>query len=307
MRHALLAIGFVALLAAPARAESTACTCTASPEPAPVTATPAMWVVHGPNGTAYLLGSIHVLPKNVNWHTAEVTDAIKRADTFVFEVPMDEDARTQAATMVIKDGLLSLSTSLPSFFDSEMRTEYRDVILLTHADPTNIVYMRPWLAALVLQGAASGNTGFVAAEGVDNKVYAEAKARGVDQFRALETYEFQFHLLMGNGNLADEVQLLRLTFKQILKNRSPGLDGLFAAWRKGDVKGLASYGPDSQALSPEAKKALLEDRNRAWVPQIVAMLNEHHTYFITVGAGHLVGKTGVPNLLRAAGYKVDGP
>ena len=37
------------------------------------------------------------------------------------------------------------------------------------------------------------------------------------------------------------------------------------------------------------------------------MLDEPHTFFITVGAAHLVGKTGVPNLLRAAGYKVEGP
>jgi uncharacterized protein YbaP (TraB family) len=37
------------------------------------------------------------------------------------------------------------------------------------------------------------------------------------------------------------------------------------------------------------------------------MLKEKHTYFITVGAFHLVGPGGVPNLLRAAGYQVDGP
>jgi len=60
-------------------------------------------------------------------------------------------------------------------------------------------------------------------------------------------------------------------------------------------------------MTPGERKAMLEDRNRSWIPQVVAMLNEHHTYFITVGAGHLCGKTGVPNLLRSAGYKVDGP
>jgi uncharacterized protein YbaP (TraB family) len=303
MQRLLLAIGlFAALFVAPVSAQPAA-----PPSDPPITATPAMWVVHGPKATVYLLGSIHVLPRNVNWHTPEVSAAINHSDTFVFEVPMDEDSRAHAAAYFIRQGLLSLSTSLPSFFDAEMRSDYREVITLTHADPTYLVYMRPWLAALVLQGVASGNTGFVAAEGVDNKVYGEAKARGVGQFRALETYEQQIQLLMGDGNLADEVQLLRVTFKKIIKDREPSLPGLFAAWKKGDVKGLASYGPDSSAMTPEAKKALLEDRNRAWVPQIVGMLNEQHTFFITVGAGHLVGKTGVPNLLRAQGYKVDGP
>ena len=85
------------------------------------------------------------------------------------------------------------------------------------------------------------------------------------------------------------------------------MDGLLAAWAKGDVKGIAGYGPDNPDMTPEVRKILLENRNRAWIPEIRAMLNQPHTFFITVGAAHLVGPAGVPNLLRDAGYKVDGP
>jgi len=299
MRHALTAAGLWLLAlfcGAPAIAADSG-----------MTATPAIWVAHGLKGTAYLLGSIHALPKNVNWQTPQITAAIQSADTFVFEIPLDKDGRAHGASLFARNGLFPLSDSLPSYFDAEMRSEYRDVIMLTRADPTYLVYMRPWLAALVLQGVADGGTGFIAAEGVDNKVYAEATARGVKNFRALETAEFQIRLLMGNGNLVDEVEMLRATFKKILVQHDEPIGGLLAAWAKGDTKKLASYGPESAMMTPLEKKALLEDRNRAWIPQIVAMLNEKHTYFITVGAAHLVGKTGVPNLLRAAGYKVDGP
>jgi uncharacterized protein YbaP (TraB family) len=61
------------------------------------------------------------------------------------------------------------------------------------------------------------------------------------------------------------------------------------------------------ADDPEIKKALLTDRNQNWVGQIETMLKEKKTFFITVGAGHLAGPDGVPTMLRAAGYKVDGP
>jgi uncharacterized protein YbaP (TraB family) len=37
------------------------------------------------------------------------------------------------------------------------------------------------------------------------------------------------------------------------------------------------------------------------------MLKEKHVFFITVGAGHLTGPTGVPALLRKDGFKVEGP
>ena len=49
-----------------------------------------------------------------------------------------------------------------------------------------------------------------------------------------------------------------------------------------------------------ARKLLLDDRNVRWMPQIQAMLKEKHTFFITVGAGHLTGPKGIPALLRKA-------
>jgi len=285
-----------------------AATAPAAPaEPKPVAATPALWIAHGPKGSAYMLGSIHALPKNVAWETPQILDAVARADTFVFEVPMDEETRAQAADTFRRNALLPSSMSLPSFFDDKMRAQYRDVIMMTRANPAPIVYLRPWLAALVLQGVASGGTGFVASEGVDNKIYALAKKKRHAKFRALETDEVQFRLLMGNGKMDDELALLRATFAEILEKHGTKADALLAAWSKGDAKALAALGPDSPGWTPAAKKTLLDDRNRAWLPQIEAMLNEPHVYFITVGAAHLVGKNGVPSLLRAAGYKVDGP
>jgi uncharacterized protein YbaP (TraB family) len=273
---------------------------------------PALWYVHGPKGEAYLLGSIHALPKNVHWQTPEILAAVKRADTFVFEIPLDEDSRAHGTQLFAENAFLPFDTALPSYFDQEMRDDYRDVITKTQADPTNIVYLRPWLATLVLQGATPGQKDLFAAEGVDNKIYAMARARGGRHFRAFETWDQQFHILMGlgggGGDEDAELETLRKTMKTILDQPNPPtFDGLLKAWTKADLKTLSSYGPGSGIMSPQNKKVILENRNRAWIPKLIAMLNEKHTYFITVGAGHLVGPTGVPNLMRAAGYTVDGP
>jgi uncharacterized protein YbaP (TraB family) len=282
---------------------------TSKPAPVgqPMKATPAMWTVHGAHSTVYLLGSIHALPKNVHWQTPVLTAAIRRADVFAFEVKMDADSRARAAAYFRSNAILPGSVSLPSLFDAQMRSDFRDVMMLTHADPTYVVYMRPWLASLVLEGAASGTSGLYPSEGVDNKVYALATAKGVRDFRALERDEDQFRLFIRDGHVEREVEDLRLTFKDILAHQGNGGKGLLQAWARGDAKALAALAPEDKATSQEFKKAWIEDRNRKWVPEIEAMLHEPHTFFITVGAAHLVGKTGVPNLLRAKGHRVDGP
>ena len=73
----------------------------------------------------------------------------------------------------------------------------------------------------------------------------------------------------------------------------------------GDPQALLASTPDLQ--NPAVRKPMLDDRNGAWLPKIEKMLNRRGTYFITVGATHLVGRYGVPNLLRTDGYKVEGP
>ncbi len=284
----------------------------AVPAYAAVNATPAIWTVHGPKGTAYLFGSVHVMPKDVNWQTPPIMAAMNSADTFVFEVPMDKDTEARAGAIFGEQGLLPFTTSLPALFNSEMRADFRDAVAITHADTRLLVYMRPWLAGLTLQGTSVGAAGFSSKESVDNKVYALATARGVRRYRAFETPEQQITLLVnlskgGPGELESFGQTLKTIIRENGKSRTGGLDGLVTAWEKGDTAKLAAIGPDSKEMPAAERKMLLDDRNRAWIPQIAAMLKERRIYFITVGAGHLVGKQGVPALLRQAGYVVEGP
>ena len=242
--------------------------------PPPVTATPAMWTVKSATATVYLLGSFHELPKNVDWHTDQIKTAIKTAQAFVFEVPMDKDDQTRAGAIMGANMLLPMDVSLPSFFDDEMRDNYRQVIMTYQIDPQWVVYMRPWLASLYLEGAASGLTGMRLENGVDNVVYREAAARGVKDFRAFETHDMHIQLYTtGLGNPDGELAELRAVLAEMVKHK-PDDKGLLAAWEKGDIKTLTASGPDNPQMSAEAKKVMLDDRNKAWIPQIQAMLKK---------------------------------
>jgi len=103
-----------------------------------------------------------------------------------------------------------------------------------------------------------------------------------------------------------EIQEFDAGLKELL-NETLSVNDLIDAWARGDVKKLNGLMNSGFKENPKAEKTLFDDRNRAWATQLESMLNMRHVFFITVGAGHLVGPKGVPALLRAAGYKVDGP
>jgi len=77
------------------------------------------------------------------------------------------------------------------------------------------------------------------------------------------------------------------------------------AWRRGDVSKLKELGitPFKNDF-PEMHKALLIDRNNAWMPQIETMLKTRAVEFVLVGALHLAGEDGLLTQLSARGYKV---
>jgi uncharacterized protein YbaP (TraB family) len=273
------------------------------PEVAMIPADPAMWTVHGPKGTAYLLGSIHLLPSNIAWQTQRISAALKAADTFVFEIPLDASTQTEAVTFIQKNGTLPAGTTLSSLLDPKARADYDDAVKIAHVDPAVLENKRPWLAMIVLDLATIKQQNLSPASGIDQQVYAIAQTEGGKSYRAFETPEQQFEFFMPK-NQKLEVEEFDVALKEFKTDRM-NMGQLIDAWSHGDQKALEHIASEGFKGHADVEKSLLSDRNKNWIGQIEKMLAEPHTYFITVGAGHLLGPKGLPALLRAKGYKVD--
>ena len=265
---------------------------------------PALWHVQGPGGEAYLFGSIHLLPKNMDWHTKALNTAIKRADVFVFEVSTDDKAQAEIRDLIAREGMLAPGQSLRAMLPAASQADLDATLIKAHLSLDLVDHERPWLVSLQLLIAESTAKHYSADAGADQAVMAIAAKRH-EPSRYFETIEQQFSLLAGSS---DKLQLSE--FESDLKDfqkSDDDLGPLVDAWSKGQEDRLAGLMNEDLADDPEMKKALLTDRNRNWVGQIEAMLKEQNIFFITVGAGHLAGPEGVPAMLRAAGYKVEGP
>ena len=269
-----------------------------------VEAHPALWRVHSAHGTVYLFGSVHLLPQNVNWHTAKVNRAMRRASVFVFEIPIDDAAKDRIKTLIATRGTLPAGQSLRGMLPPESQRDYDKAMAYLGIPGAALDTRRPWLASLMLDAIVLIKRSQLVAFGVDVIMTGEAKDTG-KKLRYLETLDQQIALLMPQDP-AVELQDFEVELREI-ETEDQELDKLTKAWESGDVATIADLTNHAFDGRPEARAVLFDNRNHVWVKQIEAMLHEHKTFFVTVGAGHLVGDAGVPALLRADGYKVDGP
>ena len=290
---AFFVLAFLAAFA-PARAEA----------PQTVEAHPALWRAHGDRGTVYLLGSIHVLPPNVNWQTPEIKRAIKRADAFVFEVPLDAGTVNRITELVGERGTLPPGQSLRKMLPPDSQADFDKVLASVDLPVTAVDNKRPWLVSLMLDTIAMKKHMQQFDLGADNIITAQAKTSRKPMLY-LETVDQQLALIAPSDPTV-ELQSFEAELKSF-ETEDSDISAITGAWERGDTAALEAVSAKEFADHPEARAVFFTDRNRAWVKQIEAMLHEGKTFFVTVGAGHLTGKDGVPNLLRADGYKVDGP
>jgi uncharacterized protein YbaP (TraB family) len=270
---------------------------------------PALWTVHGTKGTAYLFGSLHLLPPGVDWHTKEIDSALAKANVLVFEVAMNGEFQSRLHDYIALHGLLPEGQHLRDLLSPAARSEFDAQVAGLDVSPGQLDKMRPWLAALTMQVAALSQANYSPSAGVDVGLEADA-AKDSRPIIGLETVEQQLALLAPSDPAVDLQK-----FEAELRSAEDGpqrhgntiVGPLVEAWMHGNVERIAELTSADMAAFPQARRAIFDDRNDAWVKQIVGLLDEDKTYFITVGAGHLAGPHGVPTLLREKGFRVDGP
>jgi hypothetical protein len=117
--------------------------------------------------------------------------------------------------------------------------------------------------------------------------------------------EAQVNILTGGSKEAQESMLL-MTLEQH-EDMGSLMERMVTAWKRSDVKSLGKILRHPTDEFPELKpfyKELFDLRNAKMAQKIAAYLNTDKKYFVVVGSGHLVGKTGIPRLLRNKDYEV---
>jgi uncharacterized protein YbaP (TraB family) len=288
LRRAVAALGIPLLLGSiPAEART------------PTVAHPALWEVTDPDTTIYLFGTIHLLPKDLQWRTPKIDQAMESSQELVVETIVDEKDPTKLMSAMAS---LGLAKGLPPIMDrvpAADRPKLAAAIKKSGVPETAYNGMKTWMAAFLLLGnqfKALGLSG--GAEGIlKNAFTSEGKPIGeletnVQQLAFFDRLPEPAQRALLEGAIEDQ------------KATDTEFSGMLDAWSKGDVKGIARTFDKELSDSPALSQSLIRQRNANWKKWIEQRMAEPGTIMIAVGAGHLAGDGSVIELLKRDGYKV---
>jgi hypothetical protein len=270
----------------------------------PVLAKPPIWVVHGPRGVVVLFGSIHLLPPGLDWRPPALDDAVGKARELWFELPITADTSNQASALSLVRGRLPQGSTLISMLTPAQADKLQRVALKVHCSPEALAQMQPWLAEVTLAVAEDALSGASAFNGVEDQIQAITPIN--TPRRAFETPKQQIGFLAGAPR-EDQVASLNWTLHEIEDDPST-YDRVVQEWMTSDIPALQRDAIDPlKRVSPTLYERLLAERNRRWSAILSARLRQPGLVVVVVGVGHMVGQDGLPSLLRAKGYRVEGP
>ena len=263
-------------------------------------AEPAIWVVKGPHATVFLFGTVHALDKERPWRSAKIDAAIQQSQTLWLEIPNADDPASLQPIMLELG--LDMAHPLSSKLTPDQMTKLSKAAAAIPGGAAVLEPMRPWLAGMMLSLAPVLQAGYDPESAVELQLKPEFTKAG-KPVKGFETAEQQIHYF---ADMTEEAQLDFLLSE--LDDSDKAVDQfkeLIAAWYAGDTEKLeAINNAELQKKHPDLFQVLVVKRNQNFTAQIKEMLKGEGVSFVAVGAGHMVGKYGVPALLEQQGYKV---
>ena len=262
-----------------------------------------IWKISSEASSIYLLGSIHVASPEIYPLDSSIEDAFELADNLVVEVDISQLDEMQTLQLIMDYGTYPPGDGLRNHISDELYAQLVEQLgfytLMFDFD-----IFRPWVVVLTQEQLQLQELGYNPQYGIDLYFINKALENGKDIIE-LETADFQFELL---SSFSDELMILML--EENLENplTQEDLDMLFGAWEDGDAAEmellLFEALAEEPALAPYYEKMVYE-RNINMAEIIEGFLTDDETYFVVVGAGHLVGENGLIDILDGRGYVTE--
>ncbi len=227
--------------------------------------------------------------------------AFAESDFLVVEIDLNSLDALEASQTIFQRALYAQGRDLKNALSPQTYRLAEEKFKEFGIDLATLSRYKPWFLAMNLETIVFKRLGFDPQYGID--IYFLNKARGTKEILQLETLDAQLDIFDG---FSEELQ--DLFFCATLADMDTvelEMDRILDSWRRGDAAGVGSIVGQFVVDDPRTMpiyEELFTKRNRRMVSGIEQYLKTPGTYFVIVGAGHLVGEDGIIALLELRGY-----
>lgn len=278
-------------------------------------ATGLVWeAARGPD-TITVVGTMHIYDPRLEPLRDALAGTIAEADLVMLEATPKEEAALQEL-IVTDPGRLFIvdGPTLPELLDDDTWGLIADAASQRSIPPFMAAKMQPWYLSLMLAIPSCAMEDMVSGvRGLDQMIIDDAEAAGVPM-QAVEPMTTLFDLFK-DDSITEQVDMLRLNLMapDIQQPMFVAmLDRYFAEdvgrlWElsriaMSEVPGITPE--EGATMFAEMQDALLDTRNRNWIPVVTEATLAHDDIVLAVGAAHLIGEQGVLQLLENEGWAI---
>jgi uncharacterized protein YbaP (TraB family) len=260
-----------------------------------------LWSMKTAKNSIYFLGSIHLLKSDSYPLAAAIENAYEDCTSIVFETDLDAMNDPAFQAMMLTLGLYPEGQTIEQDVSRETYETLKEKMKAVGLPMAQFARFRPWICGQTLTVIELQRLGFDVMYGIDMYFYSKAR-KDKKKMIFLESAEYQLKLL-GEMDRNDQENFLRQTLKEldVIGEMAPDM---LNAWETGDIDGLNKIMTLSFEDHPEIHDRLVTSRNRAWISKINNLAHQDGNVLVIVGAGHLIGKESVLDLLKERGYKI---
>jgi uncharacterized protein YbaP (TraB family) len=260
-----------------------------------------IWEISSEVNSVYLLGSIHVASPDIYPLDSSIEDAFELADNLVVETDITQVDEMYTLQLIMEYGTYppgeTLRDDISDDLYAQLVEQFGDVI-------GTLDNYRPWVVVTMLEQMQTQELGYNAEYGIDLYFINKAVDSGKDIIE-LETVDYQIALISA---LPDELMILVLEADLAHPMTQEDGDSLFQTWEDGDTAAMESLFFSALTWEPELEPyydVLVYARNVTMAETIEGFLADDESYFVVVGAGHLVGEDSLIDILAERGYLTE--
>lgn len=262
-----------------------------------------MWKAENEGSTVYLLGSIHIADTAMYPLRKEIQKAYEASDFLVVEADITKANEPKMQELYLKLSSYEDGSTLKDHLSTETYKKLNTILVENGWQAGAFDAFKPWSISSTLDYLKAAKSGYDAGIGIDMFFLSQAIKQKLPILE-LESIEFQLNML---DNFSAELQdeMLAGAVESYYAEES-GIDELTEMWKTGDEKMLLDVTLEAKDQA-ELNKAMLTDRNLTMADKIDGYLKKKDgsTYFVVVGAAHMLGEEGIVALLEKKGYKID--